>query len=299
MKKLLVLPAAILLFSSFLFSIDYRGSITVDGLKREYKVHIPDMYNPAKPAPLIVALHGGGGRIESMEWLTNFNKLSEAEGFLVVYPAGFEKQWNDGRGVKKIESQKRNLDDAGFILGVIDEVSVKYAVDKKRIYATGISNGGIMCQDLACTVPERFTAIASVSAAMPVKLAEKFAPADKIPVMLINGTLDPLVPYKGGFVTVFGQKRGEVISPQQTIELWVKRDGCIKTKSETLKGDMDAVCDYYTGKNGNEVVFCTIIGGGHSWPGGPQYLPDWIVGKACRDFKATQFIWDFFKRHSR
>ncbi|MGD0565955.1 MAG: PHB depolymerase family esterase [Candidatus Goldiibacteriota bacterium] len=299
MKKILLIFPVVFIFSSFLFSFDYRGAITVDGLKRDYKVHVPDIYNPAKAVPLIVALHGGGGRIESMEWLTNFNKLSETEGVIVVYPAGFLKQWNDGRAVEKIEAQKRELDDVGFILMVIDEVSVKYSIDKKRIYATGISNGGFMCQRLACDAPERFAAIAPVSASIPEKLSGKAGEKGKIPVMLIHGTGDPLVPYSGGAVKIGRQERGFVLSAPDTAKLWAKMDGCIRTKSETITGDMNTVCDYYEGRDGMEVVFCTVMGGGHSWPGGPQYLPDWIVGKSCRDFKATQFIWDFFKRHSR
>ncbi len=298
MKKL-VLLIALLTFPLFLFSADKWDSIIIDAHKRDYKVHVPKSYDKSKAVPLIIAVHGGGGQAWSMEKLTKFSVLSEKEGFIVVYPEGFEKQWNDGREVLQISAQRKNINDVGFISKVIDKVAEKYSIDKKKVYAAGISNGGFMCQRLACELSDKLAAVVSVSAAMPEKIKDKCRPANRISVMFINGTEDPLVPYDGGSVKVGKKERGEITSTEESVALWVNRNGCQKVKSDVIKTDLEVDCDYYRDKQGTEVVLYTVKGGGHTWPGGPQYLPQGLVGKVCKGMDATGEIWKFFQRHNK
>jgi len=140
MKKSILL-LLLLTAPLFIFASDRWDSVIVDGHKRDYKVHVPKSYDKSAAVPLVIALHGGGGRTWSMERLTKFSTLSDKEGFIVVYPEGYEKQWNDGREADNIRAQKLNLDDVGFISKVIDAIEEKYSIDKKRVYAAGISNG--------------------------------------------------------------------------------------------------------------------------------------------------------------
>ena len=290
----------ILLFVSFyLNAADRWDSVVVDGHKRDYKVHVPKSYNKSTPVPLVLALHGGGGRARSMERLTKFSDLADKEGFIVVYPEGFEKQWNDGREADNIRAQKLNLDDVGFIGKVIDAMEERYNIDRKMIYATGISNGGFMCQRLACALSDRLAAVASVSATIPEKIKDTCIPKEKISVMFIHGTDDPLVPYNGGQVKVFNKERGAITSVKEAVDIWVKRDDCVKVNSDKLALDMEVDADYYRDKGNTEVVLYTIQGGGHTWPGGPQYMSPKIVGYVCKDFDATKVVWEFFKKHSK
>jgi polyhydroxybutyrate depolymerase len=288
---------------------DYTKSIIHDGLKRTYRIHIPSSFDKTKPIPLVIVLHGGGGSAEAMLALTlgGFNTLSEREGFIVVYPNGIEKHWNDGRGssgLSRYRAFRENIDDVGFISALIDLLIKEMNIDKKRIYITGISNGGIMSFRLACELSEKITAIASVTASMPEKLASHCSPLRPISVLIINGMDDPLVPWEGGEIR-FGRLRlGKVLSVSETVKYWVKHNKCSTSPQIFRQPDKDPFDGirvrkevYGQGREGTEVVLYTIEGGGHTWPGGYQYLREGFIGKTSRDIDATEVIWNFFKRH--
>jgi len=291
---------------------DHSGKIAVAGLQRTYLVHIPLSHDKTKPVPLVIALHGGGGTAEHMKKLTlgGFNKLSDKDGFVVVYPDGMDKHWNDGRIKEetKYRAHKENIDDTGFISALIDYFTKEYNINPKSVYVTGISNGAIMSYRLACELSDKIAAIAPVDGNMPQNFLPKCQPSKPISVLAINNVNDPLMPWNGGDITgPFGVKKfGKVLSVAQTVEYWVKHNGCTPSPTITEEPDRDPNDgtrvrweEYSRGKDGTEVILCAIEGGGHTWPSGYQYLPASIIGKTSKDIDANEVIWNFFKKHSR
>jgi len=279
---------------------DHTGSIMFDGLERTYRIHIPFMYDTDKSMPLVIALHGFGGSGETMEKLSGFNILSDREAFIVVYPDAIKRCWNDGREVSKYRSNRRNIDDMGFISTLIDHLTKELNIDKKRIYVTGMSNGAIMSYRLACELPEKIAAIAPVAGTMREKVASQCSPSRAISVLVINNVDDPIVPWEG-----IELKNGTLISVPSTVRYWVTHNNCSSSPIITWEPDKDPQDGtrvrrevYGQGKEGTEVILYAIEGGGHTWPGGQPYLPERIIGKTSRDISACEVIWEFFKKHS-
>jgi polyhydroxybutyrate depolymerase len=283
---------------------DYSSAIFGGGLQRTYNVHISSSYDKAIPTPLVIALHGGGGTGQGMNKLTNFNAIADRENFIIVYPDGFENHWNDGRGVQQYRAQIQNVDDVGFISALIDHLSEELNIDTKRVYVTGISNGAMMSHRLGCELSQKIAAIAPVAGNIPVNMASIWAPSRPVPVLIINGTDDPLVPWAGGDVHLGPAELGQVLSVADTVKFWVTNDKCPSLPLVTQLPDKDPSdgtrvrTEIYGGcENGAEVVLYAVEGGGHTWPGGLQYLPESIIGRTSRDFDASEIIWQFFKEH--
>jgi polyhydroxybutyrate depolymerase len=239
-----------------------------------------------------------------MNPLTDFNTLADKEGFIIVYPDAYEHNWNDGRSDPGIKSQAENVDDVAFISALIDYLVQDLNIDKKMIYATGISNGAIMSNRLGCELSDKIAAIAPVAGNIPQKTASTWSPSRAVAVLIINGTEDPLVPYNGGDVSFLSLKRGKVISVEDTVKFWVTQDGCpVAPQMEQLPhlnpaDTTSTTIEKYTGcRDGTEVILYKVNGGGHTWPGGLQYLSENFIGKTSRDFSATETIWQFFKLH--
>lgn len=284
---------------------DFVGELVHDGLRRTYLVHVGSSCSAEKPAPLVIVLHGGGGTGAGTVKLTNFNAIADREGFIVVYPDGVDRHWNDGRGVEWYRAHTENIDDLGFISALIDELSTKLKVDTKRVYVTGISNGGMMSYRLGCELSQRIAGIAPVTASISVNMAKVWSPSRPMPVLIIAGTADPLVPWDGGDIRFGGRIYGTVLSVPDTVKFWVEKSGCLAkpmvirlpevdpTDGTTVRKEVYAGC-----WGGAEVVLYAVEGGGHTWPGGWQYLPERIIGKTSREFSASEVIWQFFKAHS-
>lgn len=302
---LVVLTAAIILFGAgFSRARSRRGRapaddrqehLNVGGVDRTYFLHIPESVAKSGSLPLVLVFHGGGGHASTMPNFTHFDTIADCERFLVAYPESFNKSWNDTRGLSP-------ADDVGFIRALIAELQRSHHVDPKRIYAAGISNGGFFSNRLACDLTDKLAAIASVAATMPETLVPVCKPSAPISVMYIHGTKDPLVHIDGGPVL---RDRGVAISLAQAQEFWREWDGT--SSAAAVENRPDQAHDgtsvhreaYGGGKQGTEVVVYTIEGGGHTWPGGPQYLPVFLVGKASHNLDATEAIWGFFKKHNR
>ena len=283
-------------------------SLIFDGLERTYRLHIPPSYDKTKTAPLLLALHGGGGSGERMEELTlrGFNRLSDKEGFIVVYPDGIEKHWNDGRKNVRYRAHREEIDDVGFISALIDHLAKQYNIDINRVYATGISNGAMMSFRLGCELSEKIAAIAPVAGSMPENLPIRCSPLRSISVLVISNTEDPLVPWAGGEIRFGRQKFGKVLSVPESVKFWVTHHQCSQSPSITWEPDRDSKDgtrvrkeSYNQCREDSEMILYAIEGGGHTWPGGHQYLPAWIIGKTSRDIDANDVIWDFFKKHGR
>lgn len=324
-RKNIVLPALLLAVMAFLLisvclnSIyalsnqvgDHTGSIVWDGLERTYLVHIPPSYDKDKTLPLVIVLHGGGGTGEDQVKLTKggLNTLADKEGFIVVYPDGFDKHWNDGRSGEETgyRTQEENIDDVGFISSLISYFIKELNIDPKRVYVTGMSNGAMMSYRLACELTEKIAAVAPVAGNMPQNLSLTCSPSIPISVLAINGVNDPIMPWEGGDITgTFGvNKQGKVLSVSETVMFWVNHNYCSPqplTSYEPDKDPQDGTRVYkevYDGcEDGTEAILYAIEGGGHAWPGGLQY-PEIVVGKASQDIDANEVIWNFFKRHVR
>jgi polyhydroxybutyrate depolymerase len=296
----------------FLSASGQKSSFDFKGLKRIFRTYIPKSYDKSVSLPLVIALHGKGGKGRSMILITRkgFNKLADKDGFIVVYPDGIEKNWNDGRMDDETNDRahRENIDDVGFISALIDFMIKDFNIDPGRVYVTGISNGAIMSYRLACELSHKITAIAPVDGNIPYLLMPGYSPSNPVSVLAINNVNDPLVPFDGG--EIYGHfhrvKLGKVLSTEESVMFWVKHNRCSLEPVVTEEPDTDPKDgtrviskQYLNHNNGTEVVLYIVEGGGHTWPGGIQYLPARMIGKTSRDFNATEVIWSFFKRHSR
>ncbi|HEY3644533.1 MAG TPA: PHB depolymerase family esterase [Gammaproteobacteria bacterium] len=281
---------------------DPKMQIEYAGLDRSYLLHLPNPL-PNNPLPVVVVLHGGGGSAESAAKMTGFDAEADKDGFIVVYPEGTDRghpilslfgkpgflTWNAGSCCGY--AQENNIDDVGFIRAVVQAVVKDDGADPKRIYATGISNGGMMAYRLACEASDIFTAIAPVSAVQEVQACK---PTQVVSVFHIHGADDQNVPIAGGVGKKAHEK--EVRAPvQDSIDFWVKQDECSVTL-HSKEPDVD-MSNYGGCKDGSEVSYFVILDGGHAWPGGQRIAS--FLDKPSQALDATSEIWRFLKEHSK
>jgi len=257
--------------------------------------------------PLVFVLHGGGGSGSAMEGigLRQFNRLADRHGFVVVYPDGVGRGWNDGRSDLKAQAVRDKVDDVGFLRALLAHLSQQHPIDAKRVYATGISNGGLMSYRLACDAADAFAAVAPVAANLSVELMQSCRPAHAVSVAIINGTDDPMMPWQGGDIKVLWSRRGQVASTMDTFTRWLELNRCAPpTRSAPLDRvpeDGTSVITHSADRcaDHSEVRLYEVQGGGHTWPGGQPYLGERLVGKVSRELEASEAIWSFFAEHSR
>ena len=252
--------------------------------------------------PMVLALHGGGSNARQMERYTRFNDLAAKEGFLVVYPEAVDGNWNDGRGIAGVRAQQENIDDVKFVRTILDCMSKEHKIDRSRVFCTGISNGAFMSHRLATEASDVITAIAPVVGGMAPAMAKKFHPDQPVSILIIQGDADPLVPIRGGMVGFpRGRKRGQVIPTEETISLYLRRNGnqgdpTVTTLDRDEKdGTSVEIRRYPDGPGGVRTQVYIVRNGGHTWAGRPLYLPEMLIGKATQEFSATEVIWEFFK----
>ena len=274
-------------------------TLTHAGLERTYYLQVQP--RPSGPVPLILSLHGGGGNGEQTCNLAGgIQELAEREGFLVACPEGIENNWNDGRANDRDRAHVEDIDDVGFLLALIEQLAKTHDVDPDRIFVTGASNGGMMSLRMACEASDVFAAAGAVIASLPADLSCE--PSEPISILLMNGTEDPLVPFEGGQVHFFRRELGEVISTPDTVAFWVAANGCDpRARTEQLP-DLDPrdgtriQLDTYSGcEGGVSMVLYTVNGGGHTLPGGTQYVLKFVIGRVSRDLHAGEAIWQFFE----
>lgn len=194
----------------------------------------------------------------------------------------------------------------GYISALIDLLARSYGIDSNRVYAAGISNGGLFSQRLAREIAPRIAAIGVVVALMSDKIALMRPPARPVPVLLMPGTQDPLVPWEGGELGFRGgRKFGKVLSASATVAAWTALNRCAAPPAVTLEPDRDPHDGtrvrreaYGPCGEGSEVVLYAVDGGGHTWPGGQQYLPESVIGRTSRDIDANEVLWTFLRKHS-
>ena len=297
----------------------HEETIEHDDLTRHYRFYIPRVL-PQNP-PMVILLHGGSQSMNkifetnaggSKEWL----ELAEAEKFVLMVPNGVNIQtgitggnnqyWNDCR--KFIEGMKplSNADDVGFINKLMEWSKENIGIDKNRIYATGASNGGMMTFRLAREFGDKLAAVAVFIANMP-KDSECGLPVRPIPIMIVNGTDDPLMPYNGG--SIIGN-RGAVLSAEETLNYWVslnhlntqKRTNRYYEDFNTDDGSIIIKNEFNRPLTNPPVEFYVISGGGHSMPSIKHSIPGLleatILGKQNRDLEGALEAWKFLRRFS-
>lgn len=263
--------------------IDVSGTFIDQGQHRTYYLHTPPSYQPSHPMPLVLAFHGSGEQGKDMAAQTAMNNLADREGFIVVYPDGLNKKWN--------VSESAPEDNIKFVHALITHLSQIRAVNSQRVYATGLSNGGILVQKLACENPSGIAAFATVAASLPVQFKPHCQSQTPISMLMINSTTDPVVPWEGGESPQIKVGRHLSIPPiSEVIDFWRQHDACpAQVKVEQLSG-LVQVSRYQNCQAGSEVTLMELKGGGHIWPGGgygrSQYLD------------ATETVWNFLKQHT-
>ncbi|MBN1148115.1 MAG: hypothetical protein JXA78_12725 [Anaerolineales bacterium] len=263
-------------------------SLTHDGMQRTYLLYIPAGYNPDRPMPVVLIFHGFGLSGEEMIRITGFNAQADAAGFLAVYPngSGSKPAWNGGDCCG--QAAVKQVDDVGFVRALIEDLSTLVDIDRKRVYATGFSNGAIMAYRLACDLSDQIAAIAPVSAAQATQSCQ---PGRAVPIQHFHGTADRLNPYDGGHGPGGGL---EFASVADTIQFWVTQNGCPAqaqtSESGSIVHELYAPCD-----QGAAVELYTIAGGEHAWPGGESVSAE--IGAPTMEISATLLMWEFFSAH--
>jgi polyhydroxybutyrate depolymerase len=284
-------PIALILFIIVVFRLvnHTNGTLVSSSEKRAYLLYIPESYDPSVPTSLVISLHGYAEWPAHQMQLSHWNNLADQYGFIVVYPSGthFPLRWRT-HGTPGSESDP--MIDVTFISDLIDKLEGAYNIDPARIYANGLSNGGGMTFVLSCKLSERIAAIGMVSGAYLYPWDE-CNPPRHVPVIVFHGTDDPIVPFLGGPSEAFDM-------PFPVIPKWIEtlahQNGCDEPPLELPpSGEVSGVRFMNCAA---DVIFYTITGGGHAWPGG-GIIPEFIVGHTTQDIDATQTIWDFFLQH--
>jgi len=279
---------------------DYTFFVEAQGRTRSYLVHVPRSSNGAKAASVVLAFHGGGSNGRTMITFSGLNDKSDEAGFIAVYPDGTGRRsemltWNAGYCCG--HASREDVDDIGFVDKLLDDLSRRVSVDPNRIYATGMSNGAMMCYRLASELSNRIAAVAPVSGPMGTETCN---PKRPVSVMHFHGTDDKFAPYAGGR----GDRsltQTDFLSVDYSISAWVKANGCpergVTTKEPNRANDGMIVTRtaYGPGRDGAEVILIAIRGGGHTWPGRDCRLA--FLGKSTHDISANDLMWDFFQKH--
>ncbi|MET0349080.1 MAG: PHB depolymerase family esterase [Rhizobacter sp.] len=292
------IATGLLIASPFLAAAADSRSLVHDGLERHYTVRMPD--RPAgERLPLVLVLHGGAGNAENIEATTGFTDKARREGFIVVYPEGTGRfahrllAWNATHCCGPAMTGR--VDDVGFIRALLDKLSAELPVDTRRVYATGMSNGGMMVHRLGIALPDRFAAIAPVVATV---FGDEPRPASPVAALMVNGALDTSVPPAGGPPggRVTSAWDGTPTRPARAQgDFWAAANGCAPAPDSSVSGTVNRM--RYRCEPGREVEVLLVGDNGHAWPGG---APGSLRGdRPSRTFDATDAIWAFFQAHAK
>lgn len=284
---------------------DHRFELRSGGGLRSYIVHLP-VQRSARPA-LVLNFHGGGGNARQYQAYVQMDRLAEREGFLVAYPngSGLLRErlltWNAGGCCGY--AMRNNVDDVGFVRALLDDLAMRVAFDRARVYATGLSNGAMMSYRLAVELPDVIAAIAPVAGAMMLG-AE--VPSQAKPVLHMHSVDDHRARYAGGLGERFPFTNVRVLHPsvEARLALWAQANGCedvLQPAGEREWADAagrlhTATLLRYRGCR-VETALWRLRAAGHVWPGGElDYFPS-LLGPGTRVIDANEEMWRFFRRH--
>lgn len=290
---------------------DHSVTLRVGNWERRYIVHVPRGYDGKKTVPVVIMFHGGGGTARSAMRETGWAEKADTEGFLAVFPEatppdptkpsrfGINGQiWNDGSG--RFHAGQKNIPDVAFINATIDDLIAHFNVDRRRMYATGFSNGASMAFRVGVELSARIAAIAPFAGALWIKQPKLDRP---VSLYYITGDADPLNPLEGGTPkqATGAALRDAASKPKppvrEFVTIWARLLNC-QAEQKPVPAPPGVTTLIYSGcLDGAEVRFTIIKEHGHIWPGGKNLLPESMVGKASDKFKATEAIWEFFAKH--
>jgi polyhydroxybutyrate depolymerase len=295
---------------------DQQLTIEFGGDTREYLVHMPAGAEQARPLPVVFNFHGGGSDAPAQRAYSQMDATADRHRFVVVYPQGTPpapgvqslRTWNAGKCCGP--ARREQVDDVGFTLAVLDDLTGRIPVDRRRVYATGISNGGMMAYRLAADASKRIAAVASVAGQVEVT---KFAPGRPVAVMEFHSVDDPRALYDGGLGPPFpGTAIQNQFDPvQEGIDRWVAHDGCRRKPKPGAtehgeagsadEGETATRITYAPCKQGAEVVLWKLTGSGHVWPGTPIDISGSprgaVLGEPTNLVDANEVMWEFFSKH--
>ena len=275
----------------------YEIHLTHDGLDRVYRVHVPKSYDAGRPTSLVMALHGGGGGMLYQANDANYGLITKSEqaGFIAVFPNGISRMksgmlatWNAGNCCAQARDQ--NIDDVGFLRKVIEDIGDRSNVDRRRVFAIGMSNGAMMAYRLACEIPEVIRGIMAVAGTDNTKSCN---PQRSVPVLHIHARNDDRVLYNGGAGDKFRNEAlvTDFVSVPASIAKWVKLDRA-EPAAQRVLDVAGAYCERHEARNdGAPVELCVTENGGHSWPGAERNFNNDAPSQAIR---ANDVMWEFF-----
>ncbi len=279
----------------------HRITLRVDDHDRLFVFFTPKGFQPDKPLPLVFFFHGAGGNAEQAARTYGWTEKAEAETFFAVFPQGLPVRpdspssfalnpniWRDERSTLSLSA----INDVRFFEVLLAQLQAHLPVDPKRVYVTGFSNGGGMTFTLGSHFSSRIAAIAPVSSQSFVQVESLARP---LPVYYLTGTADPLIPFHGGPVRLPWGKTRTMPPVQDSVDLWARLDGCPPEPQVISDEKGIRVVHYCPGKDNAQVIFTTIEGNGHHWPGTVEPLSRKISGPSLDPFPATDRIWEFFK----
>ncbi len=299
-QVLIGLPFALVLaLFGFFYSVFYfpnwtsatAATIVSSGARRKYLLYVPVSYDRTKPAPLVITLHTSMSWDSSAMAISRWNSVADENGFIVVYPEGTgfgPKSWE----MAGSETPSR-MPDVVFLSELIDRLEASYNIDKARIYANGMSNGGGMAFVLSCTLSDRIAAVGLVSAGLDPgwSWCTDHRP---VPVIAFHGTGDPICPYNGGWSKLAG---GSFPSIPDFMVKWSRRNRCGPNPIESAVAADVTRLQYTDCADNAGVRLYTIKGEGHQWPGGKRVAAEWMLGPYSRSIDATRQMWTFFREH--
>lgn len=281
------------------------ATIDVNGVKRSYTVQLP----AKKPVPLVVVLHGKTQRGADMIARTAWPQIAKRESFAVVFPDGLNHAWADARtkAGPELRGPPPGTDDVAFIAKLVGKLVADGTADAERVYVTGVSNGGAMVMTLVCARADLFAAGASVIMNLTDEAAVTCHPSRPLPMLIMNGTADPLIPYEGGRGSSYFAADG-FWSTEKTVAFWRELNGCDADDADVTDMPDKAPADQSTVTRitsrcprGHDVVLYRVNHGGHRMPG---FAPDArfpriasrLLGPQNGDIDGAETIWAFFSQ---
>lgn len=255
-----------------------------EGQDRTYELYVPPKYTGRQAVPVVFNFHGFGSNAKQQMLYGNFRPEADRDDFLIVAPDG----QNPAARHFNLTGEKGLQNDVQMVGALLDHVEAQLCVDSRRVYSTGMSNGGAMTSTLACAMPKRFAAYAAVAV---VLYSRGCAAETPVAIAAFSGTADPVVPFAGGRVKCCGG--ASLPAPTASMTGWAAHNECAAKRE--IKIGTDVVLTRWTGCSGTSAVdFYVIQGGGHTWPGS---IPIASLGKTTQTINASAVIWQFFQAH--
>jgi polyhydroxybutyrate depolymerase len=284
-----------------------HGTLEHDGRTRSWIAYLPA--RPATSPALVIVLHASMGTSQQARQIYgyDFDLLADQQGFIAVYPQGYERHWNDCKLKGSFAAKRENIDDVGFLHALVDRLVKDHHADRSRVYVTGVSNGGAMVLRLALQTPEFARAYAALVSSVPAPTNMAVTPKNQaVSILLMNGTNDPFNPWRGGDVVLYGVwgNRGPVLSAHASIDYFRTLAGLEGAPQVTRFPDRDpgdgstVERSLWSAPGKRSVALYTVTGGGHAVPHPASYGRH-LLGNVNRDIHAASEIWAFFQSVSR